>query len=68
MFRRLTVPDARICPVCHGMLYYYVETPGRNQPLEAELRVCQRVHADKVMVQDGTETPMFPQPAVTVRR
>ena len=68
MFHKLTAPDARICPVCHGMGYYYLETPGRNKPLEAEFKKCQRPHADKVMVQGGAETPMYPQPSAQVRR
>lgn len=68
MFLSLTAPDPRICPVCHGMGFYYVETPGRNKPLEAVLRQCQRPHADKVMVQGGTETAMFVQPAATMQR
>ncbi len=60
---KLTVPDVRICPVCLGMVYYYVETPGRNQPIEAELKRCQRPHADRVVMQNGVETPVYPQGA-----
>ena len=59
MFRRLVTPDPRICLICHGMGWYYVQTPGRNTPTEAALRQCQRPHADKVLVVDNIETPLF---------
>lgn len=68
MFHRLVAPDPMICPVCHGMDWYYVETPGRNLPIEAELKRCQRPHADRVMRQNGTDTPMYPQQQTAATR
>ena len=59
MFRRLAPPDVRICPICSGIGWYYVQTPDHNFPLEAVLRQCQRQHADKVLVVDDIETPLF---------
>lgn len=38
----LTAMDSRICPLCAGAGWYYVETPGRNKPLYARLVKCQR--------------------------
>jgi len=49
------------------MGFYYVSTPGRNTPLEAELRRCDWQHADKVLVQDEVETVLFPQPQEATR-
>ena len=59
MLVKLKPMDARICPVCSGAGWYYSSTPDRNAPLEAELRQCQRQHADKVLVIDNIETPLF---------
>lgn len=64
---RLTPPDARICPACHGMGWYYVETPGRNRPLGAELRQCRRLHAEGVLHRsDGAQTLVYAEPAAPV--
>lgn len=46
MLIRLTTPDQRICGQCHGMGWYYVETPESNRPLNAVLKQCQRPHAE----------------------
>jgi len=35
------------------MGWYYVETPERNRPIEAVLKQCQRLHADRLVVGDG---------------
>ncbi len=61
MYRRLTPPDPRICQQCHGMRWYYLATPGRNKPLEAELKQCQRPHAESVTTDPdrNTETVLF---------
>ena len=65
MLVKLKAMDTRICPVCSGAGFYYVSTPDRNAPLEAVLRQCQRQHADKVLVIDNIETPLFEQkPAI----
>lgn len=42
MLIRLTAPDPRICGQCHGMGWYYLETPYRNKPLNAVLKHCQQ--------------------------
>jgi len=67
VFHRLVAPDTRICRQCSGMGFYYVQTPGRNTPLEAELRRYDWQHADKVLVQDAVETVLFPQPQEATR-
>ena len=67
MFHRLVAPDARICRQCRGMGFFYMQTPGRNIPLEAVLRKCDWQHADKVMVQDEVETVLFQQPMEAIR-
>lgn len=38
----LTAMDKRICPICSGAGWYYVETPGRNKPNQAILKQCPR--------------------------
>ena len=59
MLVKLKPMDPRICPVCSGAGFYYRETPERNAPLCAVLVQCQRQHADKVLVIDDIETPLF---------
>lgn len=59
MFIRLTAPDPRICPQCSGMGWYYVETPERNRPIEAVLKQCQRLHADRLLVEGDRVTVLY---------
>lgn len=53
MLIRLTTPDRRICRWCHGVGWYYVETPDENRPLYAVLRRCVQPHVHQIHVQDG---------------
>jgi len=43
------------------MRWYYLATPGRNKPLEAELKQCQRPHAESAITDPdrNTETVLF---------
>ena len=59
MLIRLTTPDQRICQQCHGAGWYYVETPERNRPLEAVLKQCQRLHADRLLVEGDRVTALY---------
>lgn len=59
MLIRLTTPDQRICPQCSGMGWYYVETPERNRPIEAVLKQCQRLHADRLLVEGDRVTVLY---------
>lgn len=38
----LQAMDRRICSICAGANWYYVETPGRNKPIQAVLKACPR--------------------------
>lgn len=60
MLIRLTTPDQRICPQCSGMGWYYVETPESNRPLNAVLKQCQRLHADRLLVEGDRVTVLYP--------
>lgn len=60
MLIRLTAPDPRICGQCHGMGWYYLETPYRNKPLNAVLKQCQRLHADRLLVEGDRVTVLYP--------
>lgn len=60
MYHRFRAPDPRICQVCHGIGWYYHETPGRNRPVEAELKQCKRPHAEGALVEnDRLPVAMF---------
>lgn len=60
MLIRLTTPDQRICGQCHGMGWYYVETPESNRPLNAVLKQCQQPHADRLLVEGDRVTVLYP--------
>ena len=44
------------------MGFYYVDTPGQHVPIQAVLRKCHRLHADRVAVVDGEEIPLYGEP------
>lgn len=61
MLIRLTAPDPRICGQCHGMGWYYLETPYRNKPLNAVLKHCQQPHADQILSTGDREAVLYNQ-------
>ena len=62
MYSRLRPPNPHICKDCHGMGFYYIATPGRNEPLEAVLRKCDKQHVESIMVNSGTAVELYTEP------
>lgn len=44
------------------MGFYYIATPGRNEPLEAVLRKCDKQHVESIMVNSGTAVELYTEP------
>lgn len=61
----LKAPDQRICPICSGMSWYYVETPGRNRPIYAALKQCPRsmYHLNYIDLPAPRQAPAFQEAA-----